>query len=135
MIYFHSETGFELKELQEHTSWIEACVLSFDKELGELNYIFLNDEGLLKMNQEYLHHDTLTDIITFDYCEDEQISGDIFISVERVKQNAEKFEVRFEDELRRVMIHGVLHLLGFNDKTAGEKEKMRDLENKYIQKY
>lgn len=134
MIYFHSETDFILKEQQKFASWIAACITSFDKEVGELNYIFLNDERLLKMNQEYLGHDTLTDIITFDYCENEYISGDIFISVERVEQNAEKFEVLFEEELKRVMIHGVLHLLGFNDKTAKEKEKMRDLENRCIQK-
>ena len=134
MIYFHSETDFILKEQQKFASWIAACITSFDKEVGELNYIFLNDERLLKMNQEYLGHDTLTDIITFDYCENNSISGDIFISVERVEQNAEKFEVLFEEELKRVMIHGVLHLLGFNDKTAKEKEKMRDLENRCIQK-
>lgn len=134
MIYFHSETDFILKEQPKFASWIAACITSFDKEVGELNYIFLNDERLLKMNQEYLGHDTLTDIITFDYCENEYISGDIFISVERVEQNAEKFEVLFEEELKRVMIHGVLHLLGFNDKTAKEKEKMRDLENRCIQK-
>jgi rRNA maturation RNase YbeY len=104
--------------------------------LGELSYIFLNDEGLHKINLEYLKHDTYTDIITFDNSEDEDvIEGDIFISVERIAENAKKFKVDFEIELTRVMAHGVLHLCGYLDKKPDDVKLMREMEDNYVAKY
>ena len=97
--------------------------------LGNLNYSFTSDESLLKINMEYLKHNTYTDIITFNYNEGKKISGDIFISIDRVKENAEKFEAPFEEELHRVMIHGVLHLCGYKDKSKTDSELMRKKEN------
>lgn len=106
------------------------------QKLGDLNFIFCNDEYLLKINQEYLNHDTLTDIITFDSSEFEnQISGDIFISIERIRENAKNFKVSEYKELLRVMVHGVLHLCGYLDEEASEKETMTTMENKYLSEF
>jgi rRNA maturation RNase YbeY len=102
------------------------------KELGDISIIFVSDQYLLEMNQKYLNHDYFTDIITFDYCEDNVISGDLFISVDRVKENADSFNVDELTEIHRVMIHGVLHLCGYKDKTEEEENNMRLLENKYL---
>jgi rRNA maturation RNase YbeY len=102
------------------------------KELGDIWIIFVSDQYLLEMNQKYLNHDYFTDIITFDYCEDNVISGDLFISVDRVKENADSFNVDELTEIHRVMIHGVLHLCGYKDKTEEEEKNMRLLENKYL---
>ena len=102
------------------------------KTLGEISIIFVSDSYLLEMNQKYLNHDYYTDIITFDYCEMNIVSGDLFISVDRVQENAESFDVDFLTELKRVMIHGVLHLCGYKDKTEEEERMMRELENKYL---
>lgn len=102
------------------------------KELGDISIIFVSDQYLLEMNQKYLNHDYFTDIITFDYCEDNVISGDLFISVDRVKENADSFNVDELTEIHRVMIHGVLHLCGYKDKTEEEEKYMRLLENKYL---
>jgi rRNA maturation RNase YbeY len=102
------------------------------KELGDISIIFVSDQYLLEMNQKYLNHDYFTDIITFDYCEDNVISGDLFISVDRVKENADSFNVDELTEIHRVMIHGVLHLCGYKDKTEEEEKNMRLLENKYL---
>ena len=102
------------------------------KELGDISIIFVSDQYLLEMNQKYLNHDYFTDIITFDYCEDNVISGDLFISVDRVKENADSFNVDELTEIHRVMIHGVLHLCGYKDKTEEEEMNMRLLENKYL---
>ncbi len=102
------------------------------KELGDISIIFVSDQYLLEMNQKYLNHDYFTDIITFDYCEDNVISGDLFISVDRVKENADSFNVDVLTEIHRVMIHGVLHLCGYKDKTEEEEKNMRLLENKYL---
>jgi rRNA maturation RNase YbeY len=100
--------------------------------LGTLNYIFCDDAYLVEINLQYLNHNTLTDIITFDYSDESRVSGDIFISIERVRDNAKDFKVGFEEELKRVMSHGVLHLLGYNDKTDEEKHSMRNKENEMI---
>lgn len=105
------------------------------KNFGTLNYIFCNDAHLLQINREYLKHDTYTDIITFDYSEKKIISGDIFISIERVTENAEKFKQPFEIELQRVMVHGILHLIGYNDKSSQEKETMRAKEDFYLKRF
>ncbi|MDO4728184.1 MAG: rRNA maturation RNase YbeY [Bacteroidota bacterium] len=130
MIIFDYETNFELPQKEEnYTHWIEKIIVSESKELGEINYIFCDDEYLHKINIEYLDHDTLTDIITFDYTQDDIISGDILISTERVMDNANDFKVSFEEELLRVMSHGILHLCGYKDKTEDESNLMRQKEN------
>lgn len=123
---------FDLKEVQKVEEWIAETIGQEEKLLGEIAYVFCSDDYLLSLNKEYLNHDTLTDIITFNYCEGNQIHGDIFISIERVKENAVIYNTTFEKELHRVMIHGILHLLGYNDKTAKEKELMRTKENFYL---
>lgn len=110
-------------------NWLKEVILTEGFELGDLNFIFCSDEVLLQMNQQYLNHDTFTDIITFDTSEEEgDLSGDIFISVDRVKENGEKFDTGFTDELHRVMAHGVLHLIGYGDKTPKQKKVMREKE-------
>lgn len=120
---------FNLKRKSDLKTWIKSTVEREKHLLGSLNYIFTSDESLLKINIEYLNHNTYTDIITFNYNENKKVSGDIFISIDRVKENAEKFEVSFEEELRRVMIHGVLHLCGYKDKTKADSDLMRKKEN------
>ncbi|UBM59702.1 rRNA maturation RNase YbeY [Marinilongibacter aquaticus] len=131
MILFESQLeGFELKEKRKAKEWLKEIAESEGYEMSELNYIFMSDENLLEINIEYLDHDTYTDIITFDNSDDEhKIEGDVFISVDRVKENAEKFEVIFEEELRRVMAHGLLHLCGYKDKSESESQLMREKEN------
>ena len=133
-IYYHSECDFQLKDDESITKWLKDAISTEDKELGEINYIFCDDKYLLKKNQEYLQHDTFTDIITFDYTEEKRLSADIFISIERVKENAIIFAVPFETELRRVIIHGILHLMGYKDKSAEDAETMRSKENFYLSK-
>jgi len=132
MIDFNYELDFEISNESYYSDWLTRVINSEDKILGELTYVFCTDEYLLNINQEYLNHDTFTDIITFDYCEGQLISGDIFISVDRVKENAEEFEVDFAEELHRVMAHGVLHLIGFKDKTESEAALMRLKEEEKI---
>ncbi|MGX8712196.1 MAG: rRNA maturation RNase YbeY [bacterium] len=116
---------FEFLEAEKVRKWILSIVKSRGKSIGNISYLFCDDEYLLKVNQQYLNHDTYTDIITFDYVAADLISGDIMISVDRVGENAEKFGVPFEIELRRVIIHGVLHLLGQGDKSDAEAIEMR----------
>lgn len=129
MITFNYETEFELPEQETvFQAWIEKIIASEEKELGELNYIFCDDNYLHQINVQYLDHDTLTDIITFDYTQEQIISGDIFISVERVADNAQDFNVDFQAELLRVMAHGVLHLCGYKDKSDAESKQMRSKE-------
>ena len=132
-IYLHSECDFEAGSVSNLEPWIKTVITKENKTLGELNYIFCTDEYLLEKNQTFLNHNTYTDIITFDYSEENQISGDIFISIERVKENARKFAVEFETELKRVMIHGVLHLIGYKDKSEDEQKLMREKENFYLE--
>lgn len=114
--------------------WIENIILSENKKLGEINYIFCDDEYILKVNQDYLQHDYYTDIITFDYVKGKNISGDIFISITRVKDNATTLSKDFESEFRRVLAHGILHLCGYKDKTEEDIKEMRAKENYYINK-
>ncbi|MEM7379674.1 MAG: rRNA maturation RNase YbeY [Bacteroidota bacterium] len=128
MIEFHYELDFALDDETYYADWIARVIKGETKNPGKLNYIFCSDSYLLDLNQKYLEHDTLTDIITFEYSEHGQISGDIFISIERVRDNAEALKVSVDDELRRVMVHGVLHLLGYSDKSKAEQERMRKLE-------
>ena len=132
-ISFHNEgISFQLKEKNRHKKWIRECIQSHQKIPGEIAYVFTSNERLRLMNREYLNHNYFTDVITFDYTEEKCVSGDIFISVEQVVLNAETFGTDAEDELRRVMIHGVLHLMGHTDSTKSEKEEMRNLENEAL---
>lgn len=120
---------------REVSTWIKAVAADYGKKVGELAYMFCSDEKILEVNKQYLQHDYYTDIITFDYTDEETISGDIFISLDTVKSNSEKFEVKFEDELHRIIIHGVLHLCGINDKSPEERKHMTECENKALAMY
>lgn len=117
--------NFELPQAENVKKWISQVVLLRGKRVGNISYLFCDDDHLLEVNQQFLNHDTYTDIITFDYVVADLISGDIMISVDRVRENAEKFDVPFEQELHRVVIHGVLHLLGQGDKSDTEAAEMR----------
>jgi probable rRNA maturation factor len=132
-IYYHSECDFQLQNEDSISEWLKHAIRLEKKALGEINYIFCDDEYLLKKNQDFLNHDTLTDIITFDYSEENKLSADIFISIERVKENALIFAVPFEKELKRVIIHGILHLIGYKDKSEEETKTMRSKENFYLE--
>lgn len=129
MITFNYETSFELKDENDVQNWIKKVVSDKGFEVGEINYIFCDDAYLHKLNVEFLQHDTLTDIISFDNSLGKLINGDVFISIERVEDNAKDFKVFFDEELHRVLIHGVLHYMGFKDKSDDEKQEMRNLEN------
>jgi len=132
MIEFNYETDFKLENEQQISDWISTCILERGFTEGEINYIFCDDEYLLKLNVEFLEHDTFTDIISFDYTLGKLISGDIFISVERVAENAKKYSQSFDNEINRVIIHGILHYLGFKDKSDSDKVNMRDEEDKCL---
>ena len=136
MIAFLSEDiTFELKEKLKHKAWLKDAAKAEGFKIGELNYIFCSDAYLLDINQKYLGHDTLTDIVTFDNSEDSKmIEGDIFISIERVRENALKFDTA-ESELKRVMVHGLLHLAGYKDKGKAHKELMTIKENEHLKTY
>ena len=132
MVIFNYETDFQLENESDYEQWIDAVIESEGKEAGEINYIFCDDEYLHNINMQYLNHDTLTDIISFDYCIGDLISGDIFVSIERVQDNAKDYEVSFNDELLRVLAHGVLHYCGYKDKTEDEALLMRSKEQEKI---
>lgn len=117
---------------RETTDWIRAVAAGYGKRLGDIAYIFCSDEKILEVNREYLQHDYYTDIITFDYCEGDRISGDLFISLDTVRSNAEQFQTDYNEELHRIIIHGILHLCGINDKGPGEREIMEAAENKAL---
>lgn len=117
---------------RETTKWVRAVAASYGKRVGEVAYVFCNDDKILEVNRQYLKHDYFTDIITFDYCEGDMLSGDLFISLDTVRTNAELFHKTYDDELHRVIIHGVLHLVGINDKGPGEREIMEAAENKAL---
>lgn len=129
MITFNSETTFTLLNETKTSLWIQDTIESEGFEISEINYVFCDDEYLHNINVEFLKHDTYTDIISFDYSLGKQLGGEIYISTERVKENAQEFNATFENELHRVLIHGVLHYMGYMDKTATEKKAMRDKEN------
>lgn len=131
----NQDIDFTLKEKGKLRTWIRHVIESEKKQPGELNFVFMTDDALLKTNQQFLNHNTYTDIITFDYCEDGTITGDILISVERVKENAAKFGVPFETEVKRVMIHGVLHLCGYKDKSKADAALMRKMEDGALKKF
>ena len=129
-VYFHSEsTTYNLRHKKLVREWIITVINSENSKSGEINFIFCSDKYLHKINLTYLKQDTYTDTITFDYSEKGLLSGDIFISIERVKENAKEFNARFTNELHRVMVHGILHLLGYKDKTHAQKGIMRKKED------
>ena len=122
-----------LKQKNKIRSWIVEAIKNEGKKIGDITYIFCSDEYLLGMNQQYLQHDDYTDVITFDYTEKERVSGDIFISVERILDNSTQLNTAIEDELHRVMIHGVMHLCGYKDKKPRERANMTKKENQYLE--
>lgn len=129
MIDYHFETDFSLDNSENYSEWIRHIIQSEDYELGEIAYIFCDDDYLHRLNLEFLNHDTLTDILTFNYNLHKQVNGEIYISIERVKDNSVDFETNFMDELRRVMIHGILHLCGYADESSEEESDMRQKED------
>lgn len=133
MITYHAE-GIKMPAIKrrETTAWIKAVAATYGRKVGEIGYLFVNDEKILEVNNEYLGHDYYTDIITFDYDEGNQINGDLVISLDTVRSNAELFGKPYEEELYRVIIHGVLHLCGINDKGPGERELMEAAENRAL---
>ncbi|ELY1992339.1 rRNA maturation RNase YbeY [Flavobacterium psychrophilum] len=132
MISFNYEIDFEIREETSYINWVSSVILSENKSEGEINYIFCDDNYLLEINQQYLNHDTLTDVISFDYSLGDKIHGDIYISIERVRENADDFKVPFEEELKRVMIHGVLHYCGYKDKSDADELLMRSKEDEKL---
>lgn len=134
MINFNYETNFSLENEDTIKAWISKTIRAENRVEGEINYVFCDDDYLHKLNVEFLDHDTLTDIISFDYSVGNTINGDVFISVERVRDNARDFETRFQDELNRVIIHGILHYCGYKDKSAEEEKLMRGKEDDYLAK-
>lgn len=132
MISFNYECDFSLENEDVYSAWVLNVIQSESKKIGEISYIFCDDEYLLEINKQYLNHDYYTDIISFDYTESDVISGDIFVSIDRVKENALDFGVSFDNELKRVIIHGVLHFCGFKDKSKEEEETMRFKEEEKI---
>ncbi len=134
MIQFFYETQPESVNT-DYKQWLEAIIISEGKKPGEINYIFCDDEYLLKINQDYLQHDYYTDIITFDYVKGKTINGEIFVSLQRISDNASTLSREYEEELRRVLAHGILHLSGYKDKTEEEEKLMRSKEDFYLKQY
>lgn len=135
MIDFHFKSDFQMDNPSHYADWIYRIVESEGFVSGQIDYIFCTDDYLLELNLQYLNHDTLTDIITFDYKDGKTVSADIFISTERVKENAEAFKVDFDTELKRVMSHGILHLTGYGDKSPDQKKIMRNKEEEKIKMF
>lgn len=135
MINFNYETDFTLGDEQAFSDWLSAVIVSEGKNEGEINYIFCDDDYLHKINVEYLDHDTLTDIISFDYTVGNELNGDIFVSVERVADNAKDFNVSFAEELKRVLSHGILHYCGYKDKTDEDAQLMRAKEEEKMKMF
>ena len=135
MISFNYENDFELSNEDQISTWISNVILSENKKEGDINYIFCDDEYLLSLNEQYLDHDTLTDIISFDYSVGNELHGDIFISVERVQDNATDFNVTFDEELKRVLVHGILHYCGYKDKSETEEQLMRQKEEEKMKMF
>ncbi|MBP6065017.1 rRNA maturation RNase YbeY [Bacteroides sp.] len=126
--------GIKMPAIKKHetTEWIKAVAATYGKRIGDVAYIFCSDEKILEVNRQYLQHDYYTDIITFDYCVGDRLSGDLFISLDTVATNAEQFKASYEEELNRTIIHGILHLCGIDDKAPGEREVMEAAENKAL---
>jgi probable rRNA maturation factor len=135
MISFNYELEFLLENEGQYSSWISNVISSENKKEGDINYIFCDDEYILEINKQYLDHDYYTDIISFDYSVGNELHGDIFVSIERVRENAIEFEVTFNEELKRVLVHGVLHYCGYKDKTEEEELLMRSKEDEKIKMF
>ena len=135
VVFQTSEISFKVSKPRKIREWLRGVIADHKKEAGAITYVFMSDELLIDYNRRYLKHNTYTDIITFDYGEGKVVSGDILISVDRVKENADRLGTGFEEELRRVMVHGVLHLCGYKDKQEQEKKRMRILEDKALKKF
>jgi len=135
MIEFHYETDFKIENENKFVDWLSRVIVSENFLSRQLDYIFCGDDYLLNLNQKYLSHDTYTDIITFDYSEGESLAGDIFISIDRLIENSEELEIEFEEELLRVMCHGILHLIGYKDKSEEDSAEMRAKENEKIRMF
>lgn len=133
MITFQTD-GVEMPRINEQQirNWVKAVAATYQKKVGEIGYLFCSDERILEVNRQFLQHDYYTDIITFDYCQGNRIAGDLVISIDTVRTNAEQFGAEYETELNRVIIHGILHLCGINDKGPGEREIMEAEENKAL---
>jgi probable rRNA maturation factor len=125
MISFNYETDFQLENETQFSDWISRVILSENKKEGDINYIFCDDEYILEINKQYLDHDYYTDIISFDYSVGNELNGDIFVSIDRVKENATDFNATFDEELKRVIIHGILHYCGYKDKSEEDEALMR----------
>lgn len=131
--YFFEDTPFQFKPKRLTSSWLKMVAESEIRKLGDINVIFCSDNYILDINQKYLQHDYFTDIITFDYCEGNKLSGDLFISVDSVRENSIYYHTAFEDELNRVIVHGLLHLIGYDDHTVEDIAQMRSKENYYLE--
>lgn len=131
--YFLQDIDFVFKHKRLNNSWLKLVAESEIKKLGNINIIFCSDNYILDVNVKYLGHDYFTDIITFDYCENDILSGDLFISIDTVRDNAEFYKTEFNDELNRVIVHGLLHLIGYDDHTPEEQKIMREKENYYLE--
>lgn len=131
--YFFEETDFKFKNRRLNNAWLKTVAGSEVKKLGDINIIFCSDNYILDVNQRYLQHDYFTDIITFDYCEGDVLSGDMFISVDSVRENSLFYGTEFENELNRVIVHGLLHLIGYDDHTDDDIKTMREKENYYLE--
>ena len=130
--FYAEDTELPAINKQAVSGWVRAVAATYGKKTGDISYIFCSDEKILEVNRQYLQHDYYTDIITFDYCEGDRLSGDLFISLDTVRTNAEQFGASYDNELHRVIIHGILHLCGINDKGPGEREIMEAAENKAL---
>ena len=130
--FFSEDIDFQLDTQNNTVLWVQETISKEAKKTGDITYVFCSDTYLHTINLEHLNHDTFTDIITFNYCDGDLISGDIFISIDRIKENAITFQTTFKEELNRVMIHGILHLVGYNDKSESDKELMRSKEDFYL---
>lgn len=132
--FFDQDIHFVLKNKLAHRAWLKAVAAEENRRIADISIIFCSDDYLLDINKKYLGHDYYTDIITFDYCESDKLSGDLFISIDTVRNNAEYYSVNFDDELDRVIVHGLLHLVGYDDHTEEQTAQMRSKENHYLEK-
>ena len=132
MITFQNTSKFKVKDLRKKKLWLNSISNNEGKKIESLSFLFVDDEEMLKYNKKYLQHESYTDIITFDYCEKNRVNGDLFISIDRVKDNAKSFNSSIENELHRVMIHGILHLCGYKDKTPEDQNVMSAKEDFYL---
>lgn len=133
--YFFEDTNFKFNKRRATSKWLKSAIALENKKLGDISIIYCSDDYLLVINKQYLSHDYYTDVITFNYCEGELISGDIFISVDTIKANAEEYGASFDNELCRVMVHGILHLIGYDDDCESNQLIMRQKEDFYLERY